>query len=130
MHPRLARYVDHEFVAPLRAWLETRYILTVFSARFIPGGRFPTYATSGFFRSPLLTLIIVVTVAASIWTTTLFLAAYWFGGLTESWLGPVRWGVALLFLLVLFFVGRHNLRSWQTKRDEYRQGVSNGAPSK
>src|SRR3989344_3757106 len=43
-HPRLAKYVDHDYVAPFRAWLESRYILTIFSARFIPGSRFPTYA--------------------------------------------------------------------------------------
>lgn len=108
-HPRLARYVDHEFAAPFRAWLETRYILTVFSARFIPFARFPTYTSSGFFRSPLSTFIIVVTAAASVWTTLLFFAAYWFGSLTASYLGPVRWGVAFLVLLILFFAGRHNL---------------------
>src|SRR3989338_1340347 len=35
-HPRLARYVDHDFIAPFRAWLETRFVLTVFTAPFIP----------------------------------------------------------------------------------------------
>src|SRR3989338_10999345 len=47
--PRLGQYVDHDFVAPFRLWLETRFVLTVFSARFIPGARFPAYTASGFF---------------------------------------------------------------------------------
>lgn len=128
-HPRLAKYVDHDSVAPFRAWLETRYILTIFSARFVPFARFPTYTSSGFFRSPLTTFILVVTVAASIWTTFLFFAAYWFGALTASYLGPVRWGVALLALLALFFAGRHNLRARQIKKTAADTSADTHTPS-
>lgn len=117
-HPRLARYVDHDFIAPFRTWLESRFVLTVFSARFIPGSRMPTYTASGFFRSPLSTFILTVTVATSVWTTILFLASYWFGSLTSAWMGPVRWGIALLFLLALFLIGRHNLKAYQAKKEE------------
>lgn len=117
-HPRLARYVDHDFIAPFRAWLESRFVLTVFSARFIPGSRMPTYTASGFFRSPLSTFIGTVTVATSVWTTFLFFASYWFGSLTSAWMGPVRWGIALLFLLALFLIGRHNLKAYQAKKEE------------
>ncbi len=115
---RLARYVDHDFVAPFRAWLETRFVLTVFSARFIPGSRLPTYTASGFFRSPLSTFIMTAIVATSIWTTVLFTASYWFGNLTSEWMGPVRWGIALAFLLALFFIARHNLLAYRAKRVE------------
>src|ERR1700691_3112071 len=92
-NPRLARYVDHDFVAPFRAWLETRYVLTVFSARFIPGSRLPTYIASGFFRSPLSTFVLTAIVATSIWTTFLFSASYWFGNSTSEWIGSIRWGI-------------------------------------
>lgn len=109
MHPKLARFIDHNAVAPFRAWLETRYIVTIFSARFVPFGRFPTYTSSGFFRSPLGTFIIVVTVAASIWTTGLFAAAYWFSSLTASLLEPVRWAIAIIILVGLFLLSRHNI---------------------
>lgn len=117
-HPRLARYVDHDFIAPFRAWLETRFVLTVFTARFIPGARLPTYTASGFFRSPLSVFIVTSIGATSIWTTFLFSASYWFGNVTTGWMGPVRWGIALLFLLALFFVGRHNILAYRAKRDE------------
>ena len=118
--PRLARYVDHDFIAPFRTWLETRYILTIFSARFIPGARLPTYASSGFFRSPLSTFILVAIVATSVWTTFLFFASYWFGSLTTQWMGPIRWGVALVFLIFLFSIGRHNILAYRNKRNEQR----------
>lgn len=114
--PRLARYVNHDFVAPFRAWLESRYVLTIFSARFIPGSRLPTYTASGFFRSPLSTFVFTAVVATSIWTTFLFYASYWFGNVTSAWLGSVRWGIALAFLLALFFIGRHNLLALRAKR--------------
>ena len=117
-HPRLARYVDHDFIAPFRAWLETRFVLTVFSARFIPGSRLPTYTASGFFRSPLSTFIMTAIVATSVWTTILFSASYWFGNLTSEWMGPVRWGIALAFLLGLFLIARHNLLAYRAKRNE------------
>ena len=116
--PRLAQYVDHDLIAPFRAWLETRYILTIFSARFIPGARLPTYTSSGFFRSPLSTFIIVAIGATSIWTTLLFSASYWFGSLTSAWLGPVRWSIAGIALIALFFVGRHNILAYRATRGE------------
>lgn len=125
---RLARYVDHDFVAPFRAWLETRFVLTVFSARFIPGSRLPTYTASGFFRSPLSTFIMTAIVATSIWTTILFTASYWFGNLTSEWMGPVRWGIALAFLLALFFIARHNLLAYRAKRIELDSAADTREP--
>ncbi|MFA5942419.1 MAG: VTT domain-containing protein [Candidatus Paceibacterota bacterium] len=117
-HRRLARYVDHDLAAPLRVWLETRFILTVFSARFIPGSRFTTYAASGFFRSPFSTFIGTTIAATLIWITFLFCVSYWFGSTTSRWLGPLRWSIAITFLLTLFFVGRHNLLAYRAKRCE------------
>ncbi|MHB8660502.1 MAG: DedA family protein [Minisyncoccota bacterium] len=115
--PRLKHYVDHDFIAPFRAWLETRYVLTIFMARFIPGSRLPTYTASGFFRSPLSTFVMTAIAATSIWTTILFSASYWFGNFTSHWLGPVRWGIALTFLLILLFIARHNLLAYRTKKN-------------
>ncbi|MHB8710197.1 MAG: DedA family protein [Minisyncoccota bacterium] len=115
--PRLKHYVDNDFVAPFRAWLETRYILTIFTARFIPGSRLPTYTASGFFRSPLSTFVMTAIAATSIWTTFLFSASYWFGNLSSGWVGPVRWSIAIAFLLILFFIARHNLLAYRAKKN-------------
>lgn len=116
-HPRLAHYVDHDFTAPFRAWLETRFVLTVFTARFIPGARLPAYTASGFFRSPLSIFMITAIGATSIWTTFLFSASYLFGNLTAGWVGPARWGIALGFLIALFLIGRHNVLAYRARRD-------------
>lgn len=120
-HPKLARYVDHDFIAPFRAWLETRFVLTVFTARFIPGARLPTYTASGFFRSPLSVFITTAVGATSIWTTFLFFASYWFGNVTSGWMGPARWGIAFAFLLMLFLIGKHNVLAYRTKKKELQK---------
>ncbi len=116
-HPKLKLYGDHELALPLRAWLETRFVLTIFWARFIPGSRLPTYAASGFFRSPLSTFILTAVVATSVWTTLLFFASYWFGNFTSAWMDYHRWGVAGAFLLALFFIGRHNLLAYRARKN-------------
>ena len=118
-HKRLSRYAVHDVTAPVRAWLETRFILTIFSARFIPGLRLPTYTASGFFRSPFLNFVSVATLTTTAWTTVLFLVSYWFGGVTTAhWLRPTRWIVAGAFLVTLFFVGRHNLLAYRARKKE------------
>lgn len=114
--PRLKHYVDHDFLAPFRTWIETRYVLTIFMARFIPGLRLPTYTASGFFRSPLSTFVVTAIAATSIWTTFLFFASYWFGDFTSHWTNTVRWGIACVFLIVLFLIARHNLTFYRTKK--------------
>lgn len=115
-HPRLGRYVDHDIIAPLRVWLETRYVLTIFSVRFVPGLRLPTYTASGFFRSPLGPFIATAIGATAVWTTLLFSASYWYGNLTSTWLGWVRWALAGVVLLILFFIGRHNLMAYRKQK--------------
>lgn len=116
-HSRFARYVDHKLVAPFRAWLETRFVLTIFTARFIPGARLPTFTSTGFFRSSLSKFVSVAVGATLVWTTTLFTAAYWFGNATSAWMGPARWGIAAAFLIALFFFARHNILAYRTSKN-------------
>lgn len=116
-HPRLKLYGDHEMALPFRTWLETRFVLTIFWARFIPGSRLPTYAASGFFRSSLSKFILTAVVATSVWTTFLFFASFWFGNITSGWLAYERWSIAGVFLLALFLIGRHNLLAYQAKKN-------------
>lgn len=115
-HPRLGRYVSHDFLVPFREWLQKRYVLTVFSACFIPGSRFLTYVSCGFFRTRFSTFLLTAVAATSIWTAILFSVSYWFGGFTSGWLTHLRWGIAAAFLLALFFVGRHNLHIYRARK--------------
>ncbi len=115
-HPRLARHLGNERIASLRTWLETRFVLAVFSARFIPGTRLPTYAASGFFRSPFAAFAGTAIVATLVWISGLFGATYWFGA-TAAWLGPIRWLIAGILLLALFLIGRKRVLALKPKGD-------------
>lgn len=114
-HPRLEKYVDHDILAPFRNWLEKRNGLALFSARFVPGMRLPTYTASGFFGSPFSSFVATAVVAASVWTLFLFSAAYWFGSATEEWLGPLRLGIAGFVILILLVIGPLNFFAYRTK---------------
>jgi len=118
MHPKLAHYIDHEFTAPFRAWLEHRYAFTIFSGHFVPGLRLTTYIASGFFRSRISTFILMAVVGNLLWETVLFSASYWFGALSSEWVAQARWSVAFLFLGILFFIGRYNLLAYRAKKKE------------
>lgn len=116
-HPRLAHYIDHDFTAPFRSWLEHSYAFKIFSGHFVPGLRSTTFVASGFFRLPLRTYIPMVIVGGLVLETTLFTISYWFGSFSSKWVGGVRWGIAFLFLITLFFIARHNIATYRAKQD-------------
>ena len=115
-HPRLAHYIEHDFTAPFRSWLGHKYAFKVFSGHFVPGFRFTTFVASGFFRLPLRTYIPMVIAGGLVLEITLFTISYWFGSVTTGWVSHARWGIAGAFLLVLFFIGRHNIIAYREQK--------------
>lgn len=108
-HPRLARYLDHDYTATFRSWLEHKYPLVIFTGHFVPGLRFTAYIASGFFRRPLSVFIPSAVAGGLVLGTVLFSVSYWFGSVTSEWMRPARWIIALAFIVVLIYVGRKNL---------------------
>jgi membrane protein DedA with SNARE-associated domain len=109
-HPRLAHYIDHDFTASFRAWLEKRYVFVIFSGHFVPGLRFTTYIASGFFKRPLREFVPMAIAGGVVLGSGLFALAYWFGSITGTWMRPLRYVVALGFVLVLVVITQKNLR--------------------
>lgn len=110
-HPRFAHYINHTLVDPVRIWLEAKYVITLFTARFIPGSRLPTYAASGFIGIPFKHFLLISVAATSFWTTILFTLAYWFGSVASMWVEQGRWPLALIVLIVLAVSGRQVLHT-------------------
>lgn len=110
IHPRLAHFIEHDFTMPFRLWLLQSYAFKVFSGHFVPGFRFTTFAASGFFRFPLSTYVPMAIAGGLTLEITLFSISYWFGSITSDWVSHARWGIAGIFLLILFFIGRRALR--------------------
>jgi membrane protein DedA with SNARE-associated domain len=115
-HPRLERYIHHTAMDPVRVWLEAKYVITLFTARFIPGSRLPTYAASGFIRIPFRHFLLISLAATTLWTTTLFLLAYVFGNVAAMWVEQGQWPLALAALVALAVSGRQVLH---TLADQY-----------
>ena len=109
-HRWAERFVEHDAVAPFRFWLESRLILTVFTVRFVPGLRLPTYTASGFFRMPFRRFAVSVVAATTVWTTLLFAASYFLGALTADTLGTWRWPLGIGLAAAIFLVARSNAR--------------------
>ncbi len=124
-HPRLARYVDHDLTASFRAWMERQYPLVVFSGHFVPGLRFTTYLASGFFHRPLILFVPLAIAGGISLGTGFFTLAYWFGSVTGTWLRPVRYVIAALFIVALIVLGRRSL-----ERIRSLHGTNTGADSR
>lgn len=109
-HPKLAHYIEHDFTAPLHLWLENNYEFKIFSGHFVPGFRFTTFVASGFFRFPISKYIPMVVAGGLILETMLFTISYWFGSFSSKLAGELRWGIAIAFIVALFFIGRRALQ--------------------
>lgn len=103
-------FVNHERYEPIRSWLEERFEGAVFTSRFVPGMRLPTYTAAGFLQLPFRRFVTPVVVGTLIWTSLFFGGAYIFGNVTEEWLGPWRWPVAILIIFAWFLYNHWRLK--------------------
>lgn len=110
-------FVNHERYEPTRAWLEERFESAIFTSRFVPGMRLPTYTAAGFLRLPFKRFVPPVIIGTLIWTSLFFAASFVFGNLTENWLGIWRWPVAVA--IVLAWLG---FNQWRIHRKIARHG--------
>ncbi len=109
-HPRIARFVHHERLRPMRERLQRNLRKAVITTRFVPGLRLPTYLACGFFRMPFKEFFESAVFATLIWTTGLFGLSYLFGIATESWLGVWRWPIAIGIAVAILLTERYRMR--------------------
>lgn len=91
-------FVNHERYEPIRAWLEERFEGAVFSSRFVPGMRLPTYTAAGFLQLPFRRFVPPVVIGTLIWTSLFFGGAYVFGNVAAAWLGVWKWPAGILVI--------------------------------
>ena len=109
-HKRLRKLMEHERLEGLRAWFDTQLFVTLLTASFLPGFRFPTHLGSGFLGVPLEKFAPRSLASIAIWSTTVFTAAYVFGYFTFGWIGFWRWPIALVIIGIAFLFGRNHLK--------------------
>lgn len=96
--------LQHRIAQDMSNWMHQRVITMVFSVRFIPGARLPSYTASGLFGLPFWRFAIATTLAASLWTSVVFTLIYAFGTVYHDRLGPWRWAIAAGAILVLILL--------------------------
>lgn len=106
----------------LKVWLDERLVAGVFLVRFMPGLRMPAYTTYGFFAMPLGRFVVSVVLAASIWTTGLFLLSWKFAAITAQWLGVLRWPVLIVAIVAPLMIARHLIQ------DDLAEDETDGGP--
>jgi membrane protein DedA with SNARE-associated domain len=109
------RQIGPERLQRGRNWLQQRYVISLITARCLPGMRLPTFAASGFLNLPFSTFFAVLLLAGVAWTTVLFLIVYNLGvGVSEA-LGPWRW-LAAAALVLLAIIGPQVTRRILSRR--------------
>ncbi len=109
-HKWAARLVNHHRYDHIRGWLEERFESAVFTSRFVPGMRLPTYTAAGFLKLPFRRFVPPVVIGTLIWTSLFFGTAYLFGNLTEQWLGVWRWPLAAALIVGWFLFSQWRIR--------------------
>jgi len=94
----LRRWVTPEAVARAERWLARRGPALVFTSRFVPGTRLPTYLAVGVLRAPLGRFLGWFALACAVWTPLLVGAAAVLGGQARGWLDA--WGAAVPALVL------------------------------
>ncbi len=117
---RFARwFINHERYEPIRSWLEERFESAVFTSRFVPGMRLPTYTAAGFLKLPFRRFVPPVVIGTLIWTSLFFAAAYLFGNLTSDWLGVWRWPLAIGIILAWLAFTQWRIRRGRKPKSDF-----------
>jgi membrane protein DedA with SNARE-associated domain len=102
-----ARAILHrQKVVMIHDWLDSREVLAVLAARFVPGARLPTYTAMGFFDLSFKKFAMTVFVASVIWTSILFVAIFRVGEVFVGQLEAWRLPLAIIMVLVVVLVPR------------------------
>lgn len=77
--PFFQKWISKEHLEQSEQWFQRKGALIIFTTRFIPGTRLPTYFTAGLARLPFFRFIVLFTLAISIWVPFLVTLSMFFG---------------------------------------------------
>jgi membrane protein DedA with SNARE-associated domain len=112
--PWARNWVGDERIEQGRNWLKHRLARALIGARFLPGFRLPVFAASGFLRVPFGSFAAITAAAGGAWTALVFTLVFAFGSMILNDLGPWKWAVGGLTIL-LMFVGPPLARALSTR---------------
>lgn len=83
------------------SWLDRNLVLAIFTSRFVPGMRLPTFLGAGVLQAPILKFILVAVAASILWTLLLLTLTARLGEAALPLLGDLKWPAAAAALAIL-----------------------------
>ncbi|MEM9468626.1 MAG: VTT domain-containing protein [Pseudomonadota bacterium] len=100
----LKRFIKKEGIQKAKKAIDRNLIIAIFTSRFIPGMRLPTYMAIGLFDISFKKFFTTVLVAVGLWSCGVFYLFYTFGTIAEDMLGHYKWyGLGAIILIFLVF---------------------------
>lgn len=109
------KLLENRKVKMANDWLGEREIISVITARFIPGARLPTYTAMGFFNFSFFKFMMAVLIASVIWTSILFTAIFFVGEVFVDQLNTWKWLIAGIMVVTIIFLPRIIHRIFKAK---------------
>lgn len=104
--PGLRKYVDTKLAHSLRNAGTQRIFSVVFSTRFVPGMRLPTYSGLGYVGAPFWRFAVAVLCAVSLWTIALYWIVLQLGSNVLAAAGAWKWAVIAAIIAVVIIAER------------------------
>lgn len=108
--PGLRRYVDTKTAQKLKGIASERTFSLVFSTRFVPGMRLPTYTGLGYVGASFWRFFYAVIIAVTVWTVTLYSIVVFLGQNVIEAAGPWKWALIIGLLVGVIVVERKLIR--------------------
>lgn len=127
--PGLRRYVDTQTAQSLKHAGTHNTFSIVFSSRFVPGMRLPTYTSLGYVGASFWRFTRAVVFAVSVWTIGLYAAILFVGQNVLTQLGPWKYAGIGLVLVALVVFERSMTKRRQLKQAGKTKAEGERAPS-
>lgn len=124
--PGLRRYVDTRAAQKLKGLGSKRSLSLVFTTRFLPGMRLPTYTGLGYVGASFWRFFYAVIFAVTAWTILLYSIVVVLGRNVLEAAGPWKWGVVLALIAGAFFIERILIKRRRSKLENQQSTQQTG----
>lgn len=104
--PGLRRYVDTSAAQKLKGVGTRNSFSLIFTTRFVPGMRLPTYTGLGYVGASFWRFFYAVILAVTTWTVLLYSLVVVFGRNVLDTAGPWKWGIMAVLIALVFAAER------------------------
>ncbi|MEO0410694.1 MAG: VTT domain-containing protein [Pseudomonadota bacterium] len=125
--PMLRKYVDTRAAQRIRRIGTNRPFSLVFTTRFVPGMRLPTYTSLGYVGASFWKFLQAVLFAVGVWTVSVYSAVFFLGQSVLADLGPWKYAAIGLALAAVFLIERSLAKKGKARAQSSEERQSHAA---